>query len=434
MTHQSSRIPTLSSGRSHLARFRTTATSCACVLLSALAGASAEDPKPSAPAHRMGTLVIQAAPNTPVRVHQERHEFWFGATLPGRVFGKGADPAQFAQFEKTFLANFNAAVTESALKWHMMESKRGRVDYTVVDAMLAWTDAHELPLRGHNVFWGVPNRVPAWQKELDDDELTRVLRDRALDIGRRYRGRFAEYDLNNEMMHANYYEDRLGPGITRKMAEWIRSEDPGAQLYLNDYDILTGNKLEEFIAHAKRFREDGPRFDGIGVQGHLHGDSFDPGTLRKSLDALAELHMPIRITEFNFPGQRSRHYGRRGAPLTAAEEEAKAKALVEYYRICFGHPAVEGILMWGFWEGANWIPVSSLYRRDWTPTPAARAYRDLVFGEWWTDWNGKTDPQGRCVVPAFFGSHRVRVGENEQVVDLRKKDGTLTVGFRSQQN
>ena len=63
--------------------------------------------------------------------------------------------------------------------------------------------------------------------------------------------------------------------------------------------------------------------------------------------------------------------------------------------------------MWGFWEGANWIPVSSLYRRDWSPTPAAEAYRDLVFKQWWTTWQGKADAQGRCEVRAFYGRHRV---------------------------
>ena len=35
--------------------------------------------------------------------------------------------------------------------------------------------------------------------------------------------------------------------------------------------------------------------------------------------------------------------------------------------------------MWGFWEGANWIPASSLYKRDWTPTPAAEAYQKLIY-------------------------------------------------------
>ncbi len=31
--------------------------------------------------HRMGTLVVQAAPGVEVRVEQLRHEFWFGAAL-----------------------------------------------------------------------------------------------------------------------------------------------------------------------------------------------------------------------------------------------------------------------------------------------------------------------------------------------------------------
>jgi len=113
-----------------------------------------------------------------------------------------------------------------------------------------------------------------------------------------------------------------------------------------------------------------------------------------------------------------------GARLTDAEEQAKARALVDYYRICFAHPAVEGILMWGFWEGANWIPVSSLYRRDWTPTPAAEAYRDLLFKEWWTRWEGRTDAQGRCDVPAFFGQHRVTASGKSVEVRLNKTEGT----------
>ncbi len=85
--------------------------------------------------------------------------------------------------------------------------------------------------------------------------------------------------------------------------------------------------------------------------------------------------------------------------------------------------------MWGFWEGANWIPTSSLYRRDWTPYPAAKAYRDLVFREWWTSWHGRTDGHGRAEVRAFYGRHRVKANGKEQVVNLRKVDGRQTVSF-----
>lgn len=379
---------------------------------------------------RMGTLIVEASPGAEVRVVQLRHEFWFGAALANQVFGGRMDPEDTAQYKKVFLENFNAAVTENALKWHAMEPRQGRVDYAVVDAILQWTEQHDIPLRGHNIFWGVPNRVQPWQKAMDDATLRETLKARALDVGKRYRGRFAEYDLNNEMLHANYYEDRLGPLITRDMASWVRQGDPDAVLFLNDYDILTGRRLDDYIAHIRRFLDQGVPLGGIGVQGHLHGDSFDPAALENALARLAELNLPVCVTEFNFPGQRSKHGRKRGVRLSDEEERAKARALVEYYRICFANPAVKGILMWGFWEGANWIPVSSLYRRDWSATPAAEAYRDLVFKQWWTTWRGQADARGRCEVPAFYGRHRVTAGAKEAVVDLKRSERTKSVSFR----
>ena len=379
--------------------------------------------------HRMGTLTIQAEPGAEVRVRQLRHEFWFGAALSSGIFSRRADAQSVARYKQVFLENFNSAVTENALKWHAMERRRGEIDYSIVDAILDWTEENDIPLRGHNIFWGVSNRVQDWQKSLGDDELREVIKDRALTIARRYRGRFAEYDLNNEMMHDNYYEKRLGPQITTQMADWVKEGDPAAVLYLNDYDILTGNQLQKFVSHVQRMLDQHVSIDGLGVQGHLHGESFDPDALQHSLDTLAQFKLPIRVTEFNFPGQRSRFMGDRRTQMTAAEEEAKAKAIVDYYKICFAHPAVNGILMWGFWEGANWIPASSLYKRDWTPTPAAKAYRELVYKQWWTDWTGKTDSQGKCVVQAFFGKHLVTVAGREKSVDLRKADGEVHVAF-----
>lgn len=378
---------------------------------------------------RTGTLVVEASPGAEVRVEQLRHEFWFGAALASQVFTEWYDPAEAAKYKQVFLENFNAAVTENALKWHAMEVRQGQVDYSITDAILQWTDEHEIPLRGHNIFWGIPNRVQPWLKEMDDATLRKTLEARARDIGRRYKGRFAEYDLNNEMIHGNFYEDRLGPDITRDMVAWVRQEDPQATLYLNDYDILTGNRVDDYAAQIRTLLDQGVPIGGIGVQGHLHGDSFDPAVLRASLDRLGEFKLPIRVTEFNFPGQRSKHYGRRDARLTDEEERAKAKAIVDYYRVCFAHPAVEGILMWGFWEGANWIPVSSLYRRDWSPTPAAEAYRDLVYRQWWTTWRGRADDKGRCEVPAFFGRHRITAGEKEIVVTLKRVEGGKRVSF-----
>ena len=91
---------------------------------------------------RMGTLVVEAAPGAEVRVEQVRHEFWFGAALASQVFGGRMRAEEREQYLSVFLTNFNAAVTENALKWHAMESRPGNVDYAVVDAIVTWTDRH----------------------------------------------------------------------------------------------------------------------------------------------------------------------------------------------------------------------------------------------------------------------------------------------------
>jgi GH35 family endo-1,4-beta-xylanase len=378
--------------------------------------------------YRMGTLFIRTAPNAKVKVEQVRHEFWFGAALPSGIFSGRGNPDDAARFKEIFASHFNAGVPEVALKWDAMEPQEGAVNYTTLDNILAWARQKGIAMRGHCIFWGVPNHVQEWLKALSDDEFKIAVAERGRSIGARYRGQFVEYDFNNEMMHANYYEQRFGLEFTKQMALWVKDGDPNARLFVNDYDVLTGNRLADYVRHIQRLLDAGVPISGIGVQGHLHGDSFDAAALQNALDTLAQFKLPIRVTEFNFPGQRSKYYtGDRRAQMPPEEEQAKAEALIQYYRICFAHPSVSGIIMWGFWESANWIPQSSLYKRDWTPLPAAKAYEDLVLNQWWTRWSGTANGEGWAIVPAFYGTHKVTVNGKETTVTLTKAEGAKLV-------
>jgi len=380
--------------------------------------------------YRKGEIIIRARRGEKVTVQQVRHEFWFGCALSNGMAGTSWSEETKRIYKEKFLENFNSAVTENALKWANMEPRRGEVNYKTVETILQWCEENGIPLRGHNLFWGIHQFVQQWVKDLGDEELRQVIKERAEKIASRYRGRFAEYDLNNEMIHGNYYEERLGPEITRLMAQWVHNGDPDAKLWLNDYDILTGVKLADYMAHIRKLLSQGVPVAGIGVQGHLHSETFDRNALKNALDSLAVFGLPVRITEFNMPGQRSKYYREKISVMTPEEEELKAKELEDYYRICFAHPAVEGILMWGFWEGANWIPVSSLYKRDWTPTPALQAYRNLVFKEWWTNVTGKTDRTGTFATKAFFGKYLVTMGGETKEVEITRKNPVAVVSFR----
>ncbi len=379
--------------------------------------------------HRKGELIVKARPGDKVSVEQLSHEFWFGCAISNSFVDGSMSKEDVKQYEEKFLKNFNSAVTENAVKWLSMERQKGQVNYAVVDAMLAWTEKNNIPLRGHNLFWGIHQFVQPWLKEMNDDELRKTLQHRAETVTSRYKGRFVEYDLNNEMVHGNFYEERLGPGITKQMTQWAHNGDPDAKLFLNDYDILTGNKLPEYMAQIRSLLKQGVPIAGIGVQGHLHAETFDRNELRRALDSLAVFKLPVRITEFNIPGQRSKYYREKILTMTPEEEKLKAKELVDYYKICFAHPAVEGMLMWGFWEGANWIPVSSLYKRDWSPTPAADAYQNLIFKEWWTKSSGTVSNVGVFSIPAFYGKYKVTINGKVKEVDLSKAKGKVVLDF-----
>ncbi len=90
--------------------------------------------EPSIEKVRTSVLVVEAAPGVKVHVEQLRHEFWFGAALVSQFFsGRRAKTEDAARYKKAFLENFNAAVTENALKWRNMERRRGEVDYSTVE-------------------------------------------------------------------------------------------------------------------------------------------------------------------------------------------------------------------------------------------------------------------------------------------------------------
>jgi len=378
--------------------------------------------------YRTGVIVVKTTPNTRIETEQQKHEFWFGSAVTSAAFDGSLGEEDVHMYKQKFIESFNAAVTASSLKWHHMEPEKGKVDFLTTDNILTWADENHLPLRGHNLYWGI-YYVQDWVKALTDEQLYDELHKRARTIAPRYKDRFVEYDFNNEMMHGDYYQERLGPGITKKMADWIIEYDPEAKLFLNDYDILTGRMLQEYVDHIKDLQVRGMPVDGIGVQGHLHAEDFSRDTLRYALDVLAQFGLPIRITEFNMPGQRSRFLKDKSLVPTKKEEEQFAQNLEDYYRICFAHPAVEGILMWGFWEGANWIPASSLYRKDWTPTLSANTYRSLIFDEWWTRFKGKSNDDGYCIIRAFFGTHKIKVNGVEKMIKLSKQNKAAYIEF-----
>ncbi|HDQ44161.1 MAG TPA: 1,4-beta-xylanase [bacterium] len=369
---------------------------------------------------RMGEIVVRTRPGAEVEVRQTRHEFLFGTAVPNPLAENDADamsPEDRKQFIEILSENFNYAVHENALKWYDCEKEPGVVDYTTADRL--WEICHELdiPMRGHCIFWEKEEFLMPWLKELNNDDLRAAVARRGIGVTGHFRGRIHEFDLNNEMIHGDFFRRRLGWGVINEMAWLARAGNPDAVLYVNDYGILVdgGVNASAFISQIGTLLANGVPIGGIGCQGHLasrYRSPMSPELVQRMLDRLARFDLPIKITECLFD---------------ADTEENRARELRNIFPVYFAHPGVEAIVMWGFWEGTAWQPQTALWRKDWTPTPQGLAYRDLVFGEWWTETSGKADRDGMFRTAAFYGDYRITVNGETQNVTLSKKDRSARV-------
>ncbi len=362
---------------------------------------------------RMGTLVIHAKPNAKIKVTQQRHEFGFGTALSSDMFDGTWDEWTRSEYLKIVRENFNCAVFENALKWPQSEPERRKPRWEVVDAVVKFCQENEISLRGHCLFWANGEYVPKWAKALNDEDLRRAIAKRIEDVCVRYKGKIADYDVNNESSHFNYFGKRLGPETNDLMFKLAHKADSEAALYVNEYF----DPYEGFPAFAKQIRglvERKVPVGGIGWQGHFSGKVPPYEWTMGILDKLGEFKLPVKITEFD---------------LVAANDEANARGLEDFYRTCFSHPAVDGILMWGFWEGAHWRPRAALWKGKFVPTVAAETYRNLVLKEWWTAWSGEADEKGVCAVKVFFGRHKVEAEGRSVLVELswKEKQKEITV-------
>lgn len=186
-----------------------------------------------------------------IKIQQLRHHFEFGTALSTKLFKSTVAPELQGKYLKTAKQLFNASVHENALKWYATEPIRGQVNYADADRILDWSQTSRLKMRGHTLFWEVEKWNKDWVKALNKEELLLAVENRAKEICSRYQGKIGEYDVLNEMLHGNFFRQRLGEDIVDKMFRWCHMADPNARLYVNDYDILNGAKLDKYVQQIR---------------------------------------------------------------------------------------------------------------------------------------------------------------------------------------
>jgi len=336
-------------------------------------------------------LGLGGAPGASVRVVQLDNGFPLGSCINGEVI---QNPA-FVDF---FTNHMDWAVFENELKWYWTEAQRGQLNYGDADRLLDFCDRAGKPVRGHCIFWAVDDDVQQWVKDIggDRDQLMAAVQARIQSLLTRYAGRFPHYDVNNEMLHGRFFRDRLGDDVAALMfreAAWL---DPGAALFVNDFNVECGNDPnatpDKYIDLIRGLQRGGAQVGGIGLQGHVTNPVGE--VICDALDRLsAATGLPVWITELDV-----------GEP----DEALRADDLEVVLREAYAHPAVQGVVLWGFMQGHMWRQDAALVNADGTVNDAGQRFIELR-REWTSDARGRLDGDGHFKFRGFHGTYVAQV-------------------------
>lgn len=337
----------------------------------------------------------------------KQHLYGFGSTLGAPVLLPGTWRHN-AQYGEVATEMFNAGSLENYMKWK--QAFQPNIEEKI-EAGIDWMEDRGWRIRGHTLVWpGWRFNAPEIIQFKDDPEALRnAIMERIQTVGSRYSGRIDDWDVINEPYTNRDFMDILGDDA---MGDWMkaaRQADPHADLYVNDFDIVTragsGNpKIDYHLDLIEKFQSEGAPIDGMGLQSHFHGTLTPIPHVYKIIDTFAQKGLMVQLTELT---------------VNISDEQTQADYVRDFVTIAFSHPATNLVQTWGFWEGYMWEPTAAMFRKDWSPKPLAESYRQLVQETFTTDVEAVTNAQGEINFRGFYGDYIFTIEHNGEELQIK---------------
>ena len=259
------------------------------------------------------------------------------------------------------LRHFSQITPEWEMKMEQILADDGGYRFDAADAIARFCADNRLKLHGTTLVWYAQD--PAFFHRMTGERrvFEQSYRDYIAQVVARYRGLARGWDVVNEAVaedghgyRGGIWEQALGPDYARIAFETARQADPGAVLFLNDYNLETNPvKLDSFQRLLEGLLKTGAPVSGIGTQTHLPAD-LEPGRAGAAIRALARFGLPIHVSELDVS---TRRQGWLPAPTDPDRLRAQARVVGEVAEAFMALPAAQryAFTVWGVRDKDSWL-------------------------------------------------------------------------------
>jgi GH35 family endo-1,4-beta-xylanase len=278
---------------------------------------------------------------------------------------------------------WNGVTAENSCKWGSVEGTRDVMNWNGADVAYNHAKNNKLMFRYHAAVWAA--QYPKWILDLSTADARAEVVEYMEAISARY-PLIDQIDVLNEQL-GNHQADNqkfrnlLGGGSNVSPTDfgwqiWLfeqaRRIFPDTKLILNDYGLENDlNAINMQLNLLKALRDRG-LVDGFGTQAHCFNiDGLSASALKNALDLMDDAGIPIYVTELDLNGK--------------VENDNNGQQQLSSYQthfpIYWDHPAVAGITLWGYVNGATWIGGTGLISSSGTEKPALTWLKNYVGGK-----------------------------------------------------
>lgn len=375
--------------------------------------------------------------NKIIKVNQVSHDFGFGANI--FMLDEFDDNELNKTYRKEFKKYFNLATVP--FYWDGLEPEKNNPRYDKKsrkvwrrpspELCVEYCEENRIMPKLHCLVYD--KFIPEWLPLNDMAAMEKLYEERFRQISERFSGRLLEFEVINELLCESGWDYKSIISSKRDIIEWSFKL---ARKYLKD-ETLVINEHNQIIDLAKKgYRnayfmmienalKSGTEIDKIGIQHHIftgascanetdyenavkRGDQHvNPDMILKGLDKIAELGLPLEMTEVTVPT-----FGE-----SDEDEELQADLLELLYSVWFSHPAVHDIVYWNVPDGYAYIGNKGiwnenncrggLWHHDLTPKKSALRLKKLINEVWHTEEVLTTDQNGYAEFRGFYGEYSI---------------------------